>query len=85
MLGDVEPAIDVAHGLSLLGGFPSWRREGACPGFEMRSQLLSALAEYGSAPSRFMVTSVLDAQPIHNGTGGWRLSERHVAVPYEKD
>ena len=46
---------------------------------------LSALADYGSVPIRFTVTSVLDAEPINNGLGGWRLTERQLAVPYEKD
>ena len=46
---------------------------------------VSALAEYASVASKFLVTSVLDAQPIPNGLGGWRLMERLVPVPYEKD
>ena len=46
---------------------------------------MSSLAEYGSVPIRFTVTSVLDVQPIENGLGGWRLTERQLDVPYDKD
>ena len=46
---------------------------------------MSSLAEYGSVPIRFTVTSVPDVQPIENGLGGWRLIERQLDVPYEKD
>ena len=55
------------------------------PGIRIRVQPLAALAEYGSVPIRFSVTSLLDAEPINNGLGGWRLTERQLAVPYEKD
>jgi GNAT superfamily N-acetyltransferase len=54
-------------------------------GIRIAAQPLSALSEYGSVPSKFMVTSVLDVQAIRNGLGGWRLTERRVVVPYEKD
>ncbi|MGI9147664.1 MAG: GNAT family N-acetyltransferase [Chloroflexota bacterium] len=36
-------------------------------------------------PSRFVVRSVLDVQVLENGLGGWRLTERRLDVPYEKD
>jgi ribosomal protein S18 acetylase RimI-like enzyme len=51
----------------------------------IEEQTVSALAEYGSVPSRFLVTSVLDVQVLDNGLGGWRLTERRLVVPYEKD
>src|SRR5438128_2008694 len=54
-------------------------------GIRIAVQPLSAMAEYGSVPSKFMVTSFLDGQPIRNGLGGWRFTERRVVVPYEKD
>ncbi|MDQ6671539.1 MAG: GNAT family N-acetyltransferase [Chloroflexota bacterium] len=54
-------------------------------GIRITVQPLSALAEYGFVPIRFSVTSLLDAEPINNGLGGWRLTERQLAVPYEKD
>ncbi|MGI9148498.1 MAG: GNAT family N-acetyltransferase [Chloroflexota bacterium] len=49
------------------------------------AQPLSALAGYGSVPIRFTVSSILDAESINNGLGGWRLIERQLAVPYGKD
>ena len=55
------------------------------PRFRIATQPMSSLAEYGSVPIRFTVTSVLDVQPIENGLGGWRLTERQLDVPYEKD
>jgi GNAT superfamily N-acetyltransferase len=55
------------------------------PRFRIATQPMSSLAEYGSVPIRFTVTSVLDVQPIENGLGGWRLIERQLDVPYEKD
>jgi ribosomal protein S18 acetylase RimI-like enzyme len=58
---------------------------GRLRGIRIAVQPLSALADYGSIPSKFMVTSVLDAQPIRKGLEGWRLTERRVVVPYEKD
>jgi GNAT superfamily N-acetyltransferase/biotin operon repressor len=55
------------------------------PRFRIVTQPMSSLAEYGSVPIRFTVTSVLDVQPIENGLGGWRLIEHPLAMPYEKD
>jgi GNAT superfamily N-acetyltransferase len=55
------------------------------PRFRIATQPMSSLAEYGSVPIRFTVTSVLDVQPIENGLGGWHLTERQLDVPYEKD
>jgi hypothetical protein len=52
------------------------------PRIRIAIQPLSALVEYGSVPSKFLVRSVLDARPIRNGLGGWRLTERQVLVPY---
>lgn len=51
----------------------------------VEEQAISALAKYGSVPSRFLVRSVLVVRVVENGLGGWRLTERHLAVPYEKD
>ena len=51
----------------------------------VEEQPISGLAEYGSVPSRFVVSSILDVQMLENGLGGWRLTERGLAVPYEKD
>src|SRR5947208_1228197 len=50
------------------------------PRFRIATQPMSSLAEYGSVPIRFTVTSVFDVRPIENGLGGWRLTERQLDV-----
>jgi ribosomal protein S18 acetylase RimI-like enzyme len=54
-------------------------------GIRVTQEPLSALAEYGSVSSRFLVRSVLEVRPLHNGLGGWSVTERLLAMPYEKD
>jgi GNAT superfamily N-acetyltransferase len=43
------------------------------------------LDEYTTIPSRFLVRSVLDLEPVDNGLGGMLLREVPVASPYVKD
>jgi GNAT superfamily N-acetyltransferase len=52
---------------------------------EVREESISLLAEQALVPCRFTVSRVYDVTPVEGGLGGLTLTERALALPYEKD
>ena len=52
---------------------------------KVAEESMSALVQYARVPIVFTVDRVLDVTTRVDGTGEFELSERRLAVPYEKD